>query len=94
MPLGSDFDIVPGNTYLRRRRVLMDLHHNCMVLTKGHKRYPLLNMASAGVKDVARCNPSCQDLWATLCALRMRQNETSELCARTLMAWYLMRSLL
>ena len=51
MPLGAELDVVLGNAYLGQRRVLMDLHQNCMLLTKGLGRYLLQSMASAGVRD-------------------------------------------
>ena len=51
MSLGSEFDIVLGNSYLRKRRVIMDLQGNCMQLTKRNRVYLFLSIASSGQVD-------------------------------------------
>ena len=75
MSLGSEFDIVLGNSYFRKRRVIMDLQGNCMQLTKGNRVYltegkicPLscclaaLAMKASGFeRDWHLCCWSCQE---------------------------------
>ncbi len=51
MPLGSEFDVVLGNSYLRKRNVFMDLQGNCMQLSKANKIYLFQSIASSGEVD-------------------------------------------
>lgn len=47
-PLDSEFDVILGQHYLRRRGCHMDLENNCMTLRKGNVTHKLYNVASSG----------------------------------------------
>jgi hypothetical protein len=55
-PLHSDFDVILGNHFLRKRFVQMDLAGNSMRLRKGNVTYVLHSIASSGSVDASHAD--------------------------------------
>ena len=59
-PLHSDFDVILGNHFLRKRFVQMDLAGNFMRLRKGNVTHVLYSMASSGSVDASYADGGAQ----------------------------------